>query len=250
MPPAASAEVDRLFVAWRRDGDRQARAQLIERFLPLARKLARRYAGASEPVDDLTQVACVGLVNAVDRYDLERGTAFTSFAVPTIVGELKRYFRDFGWSLHVPRGTQETALKVEEAQRMLSARDGRSPSVAELAEYLELEIETVLEAIEAAGAQHCASLDAPHDEEDGASTLGDSLGHDDERFELVDGSVTIAVVARRLPVRERDVIAMRFIEELTQTQIAARIGVSQMQVSRILRQALTHLKELTQAPSS
>src|SRR5581483_4703509 len=125
-----------LCVRWQQDGDRQARDELVQRFLPLARKLARRYSGAREPFDDLLQVASLGLVKAIDRYDLDRGTAFSSFAVPTILGELKRYFRDLGWAVHVPRGAQERALKVEEAEQKLTGQRGRPPTVPELAEYL------------------------------------------------------------------------------------------------------------------
>src|SRR5204863_10137482 len=150
-----------LFDRWQNHGDRTARDELVTRFLTLARKLARRYAGAREPFEDLLQVASLGLVKAVDRFDAERGTAFASFAVPTILGELKRYFRDLGWSVHVPRGAQEMALKVEEAQHRLSSRSGRSPTVQELAEYLELSIEEVLDALETSRAHHASSLDAP-----------------------------------------------------------------------------------------
>src|SRR5450755_3837334 len=134
-----------LFERWQRHNDVRARDELVERFLPLARKLARRYSGAREPFDDLLQVASLGLVKAVDRYDLSRGTAFSSFAVPTILGELKRYFRDLGWAVHVPRGAQERALKVEEAQQRVTAKTGRAPTVPELAQYMELSIEDVVE---------------------------------------------------------------------------------------------------------
>src|SRR5579875_1998074 len=143
-----------LFVRWQRFGDQRAREELVERFLPLARNLARRYAGAREPFDDLLQVASLGLVKAIDRFDIYRGAAFSSFAVPTILGELKRYFRDLGWSVHVPRGAQERAVKVEEAQQQLSARTNRAPTVTELAEYLELSIEDVLDALETSRAHH------------------------------------------------------------------------------------------------
>ena len=176
-----------LFVRWQQHGDRSARDELVTRFLPLARKLARRYAGAREPFEDLLQVASLGLVKAVDRFDAERGTAFSSFAVPTILGELKRYFRDLGWSVHVPRGAQEQALKVEEAQQTLTTKTGRPPSVPELAEYLEMSIEDVLDALETAGAHHSTSLDAPREDADGESgSLVDAFGQEDERFELVD----------------------------------------------------------------
>ena len=233
-----------LFRRWCSHGDRAARDELVKRFLPLARKLASRYRGAHEPYDDLFQVASLGLVKAIERFDLDRGTAFSSFAVPTILGELKRYFRDLGWSVHVPRGAQELALQVEEAQQKLSTRRGHPATVPELAEYLELSVEEVLEALEAAGAHHSVSLDAPHADDDGSSgTIASSLGEEDARFELIDEGLTIAAAARRLPIHERRVLHLRFAQDLTQTQIAERIGVSQMQVSRILRQALGRLED-------
>lgn len=241
-------DTNELFAHWRERGDRRAREELVERFLPLARKLARRYAGAREPFDDLLQVASLGLVKAVDRFDAERGTAFSSFAVPTILGELKRYFRDLGWSVHVPRGAQEMALRVEDAYQKLTVKDGRAPSVSVLAEYTELSIEDVLEGLETAAAHHSVSLDAPHDDgEGGSGSLGDTFGEEDERFELVDASVTITAAARSLSPRERHVLILRFVEDRTQTQIAELIGVSQMQVSRILRGALEKLRELTES---
>ena len=241
---SADEECAELFQRWCKHRDAHARDELVQRFLPLARKLAHRYRGAHEPIEDLFQVASLGLVKAVDRFDLSRGTAFSSFAVPTILGELKRYFRDCGWSVHVPRGAQEQALKVEEAQQTLTTKRGRPPTVPELAEYLELSVQDVLEAIETAGAHHAASLDAPHTDEDGASgTLGSLFGGEDERYGLVEDGLTITAAARQLPLHERRVLQLRFIEDLTQTQIAERIGVSQMQVSRILRRALARLNE-------
>src|SRR5437763_2374309 len=250
MTSLAIARTDsaELFVRWQQHGDRSARDELVTRFLPLARKLARRYAGAREPVEDLVQVASLGLVKAVDRFDAERGTAFSSFAVPTILGELKRYFRDLGWSVHVPRGAQELALKVEEAQQQLTTKTGRPPSVQELAQYLEMPIEDVLEALETASAHHSTSLDAPRDDgEEESGSLADAFGEEDDRYELVDASVTIATAARQLSARERRVLVLRFVEDMTQTQIADQIGVSQMQVSRILRRALSRLRDLTQS---
>jgi len=243
----AKTDSEELFVRWQKQRDERAREELVGRFLPLARNLARRYAGAREPFEDLMQVASLGLVKAVDRFDVARGVAFSSFAVPTILGELKRYFRDLGWSVHVPRGAQEQALKVEEAQQKLTSRSGRPPSVQQLAEYLEISIEDVLDALETANAHHSASLDAPRDDGEGESgTLADAFGQDDGRFELVDASVTISAAAKQLSARERRVLALRFISDMTQTQIASKIGVSQMQVSRILRRALGRLRELTE----
>ncbi len=236
-----------LFVRWQQDGDRQARDELVQRFLPLARKLARRYSGAREPFDDLLQVASLGLVKAIDRYDLERGTAFSSFAVPTILGELKRYFRDLGWAVHVPRGAQERAVKVEEAQQLLSSRLNRAPTVPELAQYLELDLEDVLDALETSRAHHASSLDAPYDDGEGESgTMVESFGDLDPSLLSADDRVTITAAARQLPQREREVLTLRFVHDLTQTQIADQIGVSQMQVSRILRRAIAHLTEITE----
>ena len=240
-----------LFSRWQRDNDQAARDELVERFLPLARKLARRYSGAHEPFDDLFQVASYGLLKALDRFDPERGIAFSSFAVPTIVGELKRYFRDLGWSVHVPRGAQELALKIQRAQQELTTRTGRSPTVHDLAQYLELSIEQVLDGLEAAAGHHAASLDVPNDEsDDDAGTLADTRGVEDAGFALVENSATVAAALHLLSDRERHVLTLRFSEDRTQSEIAAMIGVSQMQISRILRQALARLTELTQSEAS
>jgi RNA polymerase sigma-B factor len=234
-----------LFVRWQQGRDAQARDELVQRFLPLARKLARRYSGAREPFDDLLQVASLGLVKAIDRFDLSRGTAFSSFAVPTILGELKRYFRDLGWAVHVPRGAQERAVKVEEAQQQLISKTNRAPTVPELAQYLEFSIEDVLDALETVRAHHASSLDAPYDDGEGESgTMVESFGGHDPSLQSADERVTIGVAARQLPAREREVLALRFVHDMTQTQIADHIGVSQMQVSRILRRAIAHLSEI------
>jgi RNA polymerase sigma-B factor len=239
---------EELFVRWQQHDDRAARDELVRRFLPLARKLARRYNGAREPFDDLLQVASLGLVKAVDRYDLDRGTAFSSFAVPTILGELKRYFRDLGWAVHVPRGAQELAVKVEEAQQRLSTRTGHAPTVGELAQYLEVQVEDVLDALETARAHHAASLDAPHDDGEGESgSVVDTFGAEDPALLLADERVTVGEAARYLTDREREVLHLRFVDDLTQTQIAGRVGVSQMQISRILRRAVARLGELTES---
>ena len=214
--------------------------------MPLARKLARRYTGAHEPFEDLLQVASYGLLKALDRFDVDRGAAFSSFAVPTIVGELKRYFRDLGWAAHVPRGAQELALKAQRAQDKLTTKTGRSPTVAELAQYLELSTEDVLEGLEAAAAHHSSSLDAPYDDGDGESgTLADTLGQDDAGLQLVEHAATVAAAMQTLSERERQVVHLRFFEDRTQSEIAEQIGVSQMQISRILRGAIARLSELT-----
>jgi RNA polymerase sigma-B factor len=240
-----------LFLRWQRDRDQRAREELVDRFLPLARNLARRYAGAREPFEDLLQVASLGLVKAIDRFDVDRGAAFSSFAVPTILGELKRYFRDLGWAVHVPRGAQEQALKVQEAQERLTSKTGRPPTVHELAEYLELAVDEVLDALETAAAHHSASLDAPReDRDDESGSLVDVFGQEDHRYELIEQTTTISAAAKELSPRERRVLALRFAGDMTQTQIADEIGVSQMQVSRILRRALSQLRELTEADAS
>ena len=244
----ATLGTDQLFLRWHRHQDQAARDELVRRFLPLARKLARRYAGAREPLDDLVQVASLGLVKAVDRFDPSRDIAFSSFAVPTILGELKRYFRDLGWSVHVPRGAQEMALKVEQARQQMASLGGRSPTAPELAQYLEWSVEDVVEALEAGSAHHSVSLDAPTDSGDGeVGTLAQSLGQEDSSYETVEARATIAAAAKLLPARERRVLYLRFADDMTQTQIAERIGVSQMQVSRILRRALGELQELAGA---
>lgn len=241
---AGSAE---LFDRWRRHGDRRARDELIERFLPLARRLARRYAAANEPFDDLAQVASLGLVKAVERFDPDRGFAFTSFAVPTIVGELKRYFRDTAWALHVDRGAQERARKIAEAQEEISRRSGRPPTIHELAQYLELTQEDVLDGLQTAEAYDAVSLDAPAASGQDADmpTRLEAIGAEDERLELVDKQATVFAAAKHLPAREREILFLRFGEDLTQSQIAERIGVSQMHVSRLLRSSLRRLRELT-----
>lgn len=240
---AADAHV--LFERWRRDRDREARDELIARYLPLARKLARRYVQSSEPYDDLVQVASLGLVKAVERFDPARGFAFTSFAVPTIVGELKRYFRDTGWSLHVDRGAQELARKIGEAQQAISARTGRPPRVDELAQYLELSEEEVLDGLQVAEAYGTVSLDAPlPGEDDPAGSRLEAIGDEDERLGLVDVQTTIFAAAKHLPQREREILYLRFGLDLTQSEIAERVGVSQMQVSRLLRRSLQRLRQL------
>ena len=238
-------QADALFVRWQRGHDLQARDELLERYMPLARKLARRYVGR-EPFDDLLQVASLALLKSIDRFDPDRGTAFSSLAVPTILGELKRYFRDVGWFAHVPRGVQELALKVQEAERRLNAKTGRSPSVEELATYLELPLENVLEGLYAAQAHHATSIDIPlGDGEDDGATVADTFGAEDQRFEHIDDVVTIASSMRGLSKLERRVLSLYFIEELSQAQIGQLVGVSQMQVSRILRRATDRLRELT-----
>jgi len=240
-------ELRRQFARWQRHGDHAAREALVRRFMPLARSLARRYGSSSEPFEDLLQVASLGLLKAVDRYDAGRGYSFSSYAVPTIVGEMRRYFRDSGWALHVPRGAQERALKVREAQERLTREQGRAPTVHQLAQRLELDIEAVVDALAALAAYETFSLDQPQGR-DALAGYGESLGADDERYELVELDATLASALSCLGASERAILRMRFVEDLTQTEIAKRMGISQMQVSRQLRRSLDRLRALTRAP--
>lgn len=246
--PGSSDNLERLFMQWQQRDDQRAREALVTRFTPLARGLARRYDRSSEPFDDLLQVAMLGLLKAIDRFDPARGNAFASFAVPTILGEMRRYFRDSGWGVHVPRSLQERTLKVAEAQELLTREHGRAPTVSDLATYLELSIEDVNEALQTARVYEVMSLDAPRSSEDGESqSYGETVGQLDGRYELIELDVTISSALGEIPGRERAILHMRFVEELTQTQIAERIGISQMQVSRLLRRSLDRLRELTAA---
>lgn len=247
LMPRTSDDPGELFARWQQHRDAAAREALVQRFMPLARSLARRYDRSSEPYEDLMQVASLGLLKALDRFDPDRGPSFASFAIPTILGEMRRYFRDSGWSLHVPRGDKERALKVRDAQETLANEHGHAPTVSQLSQYLELDPETVIDALLAIQAYESLSLDAPRPGgEDDAITYGDTVGDEDGRYELIELDATIVGVLDRLPVREREILSMRFVEELTQTQIAARVGVSQMQVSRLLRRSLEQLRLLTQ----
>ena len=233
-----------LLLRYHRDGDIAAREELIVRFIPLARQLAGRYRGAGEAQDDLVQVACLGLLKAVDRYDPERGSAFTKYAVPTMLGELKRHFRDKGWAVHVPRATQELVLKVSDALGTLPSRLGRSPTPRDVANALGSSVEEVLEAMEAATAYEATSLDAPRpggDDDDGGWTLGDSVADEDPGYELVEIGETLRGTMHALPAREREILHLRFERDMTQAEIAERVGVSQMHVSRLLRRSLDRL---------
>ncbi len=232
-----------LFRRYQADGDLHARRDLVERYLPLARSLARRYDGRGESLDDLVQVASLGLVKAIDRFDAERGLSFSSYAVPTILGELRRYFRDSGWAVHVPRQMQEWALRVNAAVERLSGELGHSPSPKLIAEELNLPVEDVLEALAANSAYDTASLDAPVGSADGERrTIAESFGETDARFDLVDARVSVGDALNALPPRERLILHLRFVEDLTQSEIAERIGVSQMHVSRLIRQALEQVR--------
>jgi RNA polymerase sigma-B factor len=235
----------RLLVRYHSDGDRRAREDLIVRFLPLARQLARRYYHGREPLDDLVQVASLGLVKAVDRFDVSRTTSFTSYAVPVILGELRRHFRDTGWALHIPRGLQERALEVEKAADRLASVSGRAPTAMQIANLLGLDLEAVLEALTVLRSADVSSLDAPRDGQDGErESQLDRIGLDDYGYELIDYRAAVASTMEILPERERVVLGLRFLQDMTQTQIATRLGVSQMQVSRLIRRALARLQQV------
>jgi RNA polymerase sigma-B factor len=250
LPPTLTRrrEEQELFLRYQRDGDTAARSELVERFLPLARRLARRYEQASEPLEDLVQVASLALVKAIDRFDASRGDAFSSYAVPTILGELKRHFRDSGWALHVPRGMQERVLEVNRAVESLARELGRSPNPQEVSSALKLPVEQVLEAIEAGAAYNTTSFDTPRRTDgDEVGTIADTLGQTDDRFELVEQSATIQRGLSALPERERSIIYLRFAEGLTQAEIADRLGISQMHVSRLIRRSIDRVRTITTA---
>lgn len=237
-----------LLERYHRHGDERARDELVDRMLPVVRQLARRYQRGSEQLDDLVQVGAVGLVKAIERFDVDRGSPFMRYAVPTILGEIKRYFRDTGWAAHVPRGMQERVMEVKGAIEEMSSSLGRSPAPREIAERLGMEREDVLDALEAATAYVAASLDAPRPGDDGErESYGDSVGSIDEHFELVEDIATIMPALDVLPARERLIVQLRFVDDLTQSQIAERIGVSQMHVSRLLRRALARVRTVAAA---
>ena len=249
MSAPSTREDRRLLLRYHEHGDQAAREELVERFLPLARQLARRYQRTNEPLDDLMQVASVGLVKAIDRFDPARGTAFSTYAVPTILGELKRYFRDSGWAVHVPRGMQERVMRLDTAAHELHRKLGRSPSAKELGGELGLTEEEVLEAMEAASAYDAVSLEQQRSDTDNGSsadTFQDKLGTEEERYELVEYGATIAPTLKALSARERLILHLRFVEDMTQSEIAERIGVSQMHVSRLIRRSLARLRTSTE----
>jgi RNA polymerase sigma-B factor len=243
-----SSRVQHLFRRYSRFGDTAARDELVRRFLPLAHRLARRYHRGHEPLDDLAQVASIGLLNAIDRFDPERDTPFTTFAVPTIVGELKHYFRDFGWAVHVSRPDQDRALAVERTVEQLSVGLGRSASPSELGAALGITVEEVLDALETAAAVHPASLDVLTGvDEDEYRRYGELIACHDDELDLVECRDAIAQCLRGLAPGQRQIVFMRYGEDLTQSEIGARIGLSQMQVSRLLRRALQHMQMLAAA---
>jgi RNA polymerase sigma-B factor len=239
-------EVDeaRLWRQFAESRDQAVREELVRRNMAFAKRLALRYRSASESFDDLLQVANLGLLNAVDRFDPKRGIPFTAFASPTILGELKRHFRDRVWTVRVPRGLHDRMAAVDKAITEMTKQLQRSPSVGEIAERLDLEQTDVLEVLEANHNRRPLSLDRPAGGEDFEDAPpSEWVGEEDERFELVEGRIALDAALPYLEERERIVLHLRFIEDMTQSQIAERIGHSQMHVSRILRRALTRIRE-------
>jgi len=219
------------------------RATLVELHLPLVEYLARRFRNRGEWLDDLTQVATIGLIKSIDRFDLERGVEFSTYATPTIVGEIKRHFRDKGWAVRVPRRLQELKLSLTKAVGELAQRLGRAPTVSELAAHLQMSEEEVLEGLESANAYSTVSLDAPDSGDEDAPAVADSLGMIDEALEGVEYRESLKPLLERLPPREKKILLLRFFGNMTQSQIAAELGISQMHVSRLLARTLAQLRE-------
>jgi len=221
----------------------RVRTRVIEAYLPLAEYLARRFRNRGELQDDLTQVANVGLIKSVDGFDLTRGAAFTSYAIPMIVGELKRHFRDKGWDVRVPRRLQELRLEITKVSSTLAQTLGRSPTVSDLAAHLDVSEEEIIEGIDSAHAYRALSLQAPTTGDESGAELGDMLGDLDPRMETVEDRESLRPLVAQLPAREQKIIAMRFFGNMTQTQIATELGISQMHVSRLLSHALGELRK-------
>jgi len=248
---ARDAEDRELIRRAQQDSSPQVRAQTVEAFMPLARSLARRYHRGEEPLEDLEQVAALGLLKAIKGYDPDRGSAFASFAVPTIVGELRRHFRDKGWAIRVPRDLQELALAVQRKADVLNTEMGRPPTVEQLAETLDRDVEDVLEAREALRAMRPASLDRPAQAgEDEDDVPLQRIGDVDPGYERTEEAVTIGHLVRDLPERERKILALRFGGDLTQSEIGEQLGISQMHVSRLLRRTIEELHNSAGRPGA
>jgi RNA polymerase sigma-B factor len=239
--PAVADDEERLLAEFHATRDPRLRDELIERHLPLARRLAGRYSYSDEPFDDLVQVACIGLIKAIDRFEPGHGAKLSSFAVPTILGELKRHFRDKTWALHVPRGLQDLSLKLTRETERLATTLGRSPTAAELSHATGLSLETVLDGQTAGHAYGASSLDEPVEADGDSAPLIELLGHTDPQYALVEDRLDMVRAWQALPPTQREILRLRFIDDLTQREIGDRIGYSQMHVSRLLRQALTTL---------
>jgi RNA polymerase sigma-B factor len=244
---AGGDDVRALLHRWHFDGDRAARDEVAARMLPLARSLARRYANKGEPLDDLEQVACLGLVKAIDRFDLSRDVRFATYAVPTIAGELKRHFRDRGWMMRVPREVQELSGKIGVARERLIGDLARSPTVAELARATGADEDRIMEALAAAEAYRTLSLDQPF--QDGTGPL-EAIGDDDLGFERAEARAMLADGLHELAPREREIVRLRYFEGLTQREIAERVGISQMHVSRLIRRTVQQLRDRIAMPAA
>ncbi len=241
MGTVMDSDVDALLVAFHRDGDVVARDRALVELMPLVRALASRYAGRGEPLEDLVQVGSIGLIKAVDRFDIDRGVDFPSYAVPTIVGEIRRHFRDKAWAMHVPRRLKELSLRLSRILDQLTNELGRSPTIAELAAAAGVEEEEAIDALDSMNAYSTRSLDAPFDDASDDS-LSEKLGTDETGYTEVEDGTLLAAGLDALDERERQIVELRFFEELTQSQIASEIGISQMHVSRLLRRALATMR--------
>ena len=240
---AKAREQDRLLLRrYHVDGDTTAREELIERHLPLVRSLARRYAGRGESLEDIEQVGAIGLIKAIDRFELEREVSLATYATPNVVGEIKRHFRDKGWSIRVPRALQELNASMSSAIDRLTARLGRSPSIAEIAAELKSTPEDVLEALEVGSAYSTVSLSTGPGGEENLDPM-ETIGEEDEAFDQMETRTAIEPAFGHLPEREREILRMRFEEGLPQTQIADRVGLSQMHVSRLIRKSLSSMRD-------
>ncbi|MBW3609570.1 MAG: SigB/SigF/SigG family RNA polymerase sigma factor [Actinobacteria bacterium] len=249
-PTRRAQEEQALFARLAADGDARARAALVERYMPLARSLARRYERAGDPLDDLLQVASVGLIKAIDRFDTRRDIAFSSYAVPAIVGEIKRYFRDCTWAVRMPRDLQELALRVDRAISGLAEGMHRQPSVSEIACAISADEEAVLEALQAGDAYRAISFDAPRGHsDDGVTVIADCVVVGEHGFDLAEDRATLERLMRIVTDREREILHMRFVEDMTQAEIGDVVGVSQMQVSRVIRRALERLRRVAEGPA-
>jgi RNA polymerase sigma-B factor len=237
-----------LFLALRASGTDAAdqsrlRGELVELHLPLVEHCARRFLHRGEPLDDLVQVGTIGLIKAVDRFDVDRGLEFSTYATPTILGEIKRYFRDKGWAIRVPRRLQELRMSISTATGELTHKLGRSPTPQEVAESIGVSVEDVLEGMESANAYSTLSLDAGDGQDDGLGPMLETMGDLDEALENVEIRESIRPLIESLPVRERQILLLRFFRQMTQSQIAAEVGISQMHVSRLLTRTLADLRE-------
>ena len=242
MRADARAETRRLLAQYQRDRDRSTRDRLVELNADLVHFIARRFANRGEPLEDIEQVGFLGLIQAIERFDPSLGNEFSSFATPTIMGEMRRYFRDRSWAVRVPRRLQENYARVRRAQAQLQAALGRQPSVAEIAEDLGLEPDDVLAALEVSPAHRALSLEAPADAETGSAELADRIGIEDANLERVEMAALLQQAMAHLTPRERSIMALRFVEQLPQTEVARRLGISQMHVSRLQRAAVEQMR--------